>query len=331
MLVNCPRCGFSQPNDQYCAQCGIDMQSFKQKKQPLIKQIFSNAAVQIVILIIATVFVGQYLFRNQAPQNWVQKITHFQGMSKSKKSLNAAQSYEINSEESQLNNQQSSKLNNETLTPAQSESFQNQRLKSGLPAEPSPNSSDAIASNLAASGAQNLSSINFKITYAEISTEALAKLITDSTNLGLYQNLATYSAGIIYDFKKRGDIFRQILKTTDLKVGLATSNSNLSGTMSPDGSQMLGLVTSIEYKSNESDVIHGDISVTNSSSQNSEFYPAEFDLPKGAAFFIIGAIKRDSFRADQAKLTMPPFQIFKSADFMTRKTEFVIIIEPHYN
>ncbi|MEK6627429.1 MAG: hypothetical protein AABY53_02290 [Bdellovibrionota bacterium] len=303
------------------------MQSFKQKKQPLLKLIFSNAAVQIILLIVATVFVGQYLFRNQAPQSWVQKITHFQGISKSKKSLNSAQSYEINSEESRLKNQ----FSDEAPAPEQSESFQNQARGSSQIAEASSSATASASSSLATSDAQNLSSINFKISYVEISTEVLSKLITDSTNLGLYQNLATYSAGIINDFKKRGDTFRQILKTTDLKIALATSNSNLSGTMSPDGSQILGLVTSIEYKSNENDIIQGDISVTSSSSQNSEFYPAEFALPKGSAFFIIGAIKRDSFRADQAKLTMPPFQIFKSADFMTRKTEFVIIIEPLYN
>lgn len=322
MLVNCPRCGFSQPNDQYCAQCGIDMQSFKKKKQPLLKQIFSSAAVQIVILIIATVFVGQYLFRNQAPQSWVQKITHFQGMNKSKKSESSSQSpNQYNTEESQLKK--------DTLASAQSESLQNQRLKSGQPAEVSLNSAEAATNNLDGADAQNLSSINFKITYAEIATEVLAKLIADSTNLGLYQNLATYSAGIIYDFKKRSDNFKQTLKTTDLKLALGGTNSNLSGTMNPDGSQTLGLVTSIEYKSNENDIIHGDIRVTNSSSQNSEFYPAEFDLPKGAAFFIIGAIKRESFSPDRAKLVMPPFQIFKSADFMTRKTEFVIIVEPN--
>ena len=55
MLVNCPRCGFSQPNDQYCAQCGVDMQSFKPKEQPFANQVFSNAGVQIGILLIAAV------------------------------------------------------------------------------------------------------------------------------------------------------------------------------------------------------------------------------------------------------------------------------------
>ena len=85
MLVNCPRCGFSQPKDQYCAQCGIDMQSFKPKEIPLLNKILSNAGLQIALLFIAAIFVGQYIFHSQEPQSWVQKITHFKGFNKSAK------------------------------------------------------------------------------------------------------------------------------------------------------------------------------------------------------------------------------------------------------
>lgn len=29
MLINCPKCNFSQPKDRYCASCGIDMDTFR--------------------------------------------------------------------------------------------------------------------------------------------------------------------------------------------------------------------------------------------------------------------------------------------------------------
>lgn len=334
MLVNCPRCGFSQPNDQYCAQCGVDMHSFKQKKQPLFKQLLSKAVVQIAILLMAAFFVGQNIFRLQEPQNWVQKITHFRGMSTSKKTNSLASPGSAEEFQAEKNAARASGLPLPPPVSLPPVSLKNQENSAGQTSEPGTNSALA-ASSLASADTQgdarNLGSVSFKLTYAEISMENLAKLVADSTNLGLYQILTTYSAGIINDFSKHAGNFKQILKRTDLKLSPGATNSNLSGTMSPDGSQILGLVTSIDYKSNENDIIHGNINVTNASSQNNELYPAEFNLPKGSAFFIIGALKRESFNEDRAKLTMPPFQVFKSADFMTRKTEFVIIVEPLYN
>ncbi len=70
--------------------------------------------------------------------------------------------------------------------------------------------------------------------------------------------------------------------------------------------------------------------MTKNNGPNAESYPAEFNLPKGAVFFIAGALKMENFANERTRLNMPPFQVFKSPDFMTRKTEFVIILEPDY-
>lgn len=331
MLVNCPRCGFSQPNDQYCAQCGVDMQSFKPKEQPVINRIFGNAGVQIGILLIAAVFVGQSIFHSQQPQSWVQKITHFHGISKSEKTATSSTS---TPDEALTNEAGATTEEVSSLVTTQSESLSNQELSNSRDGDPATNaagtplSASAVKSIL--TGAQDLSSVNFKVTYAEITREMLTKWITDSSNLGLYQNLEKYSAGILYDFKKRGDNYHQLLKSSDLRLNAGSANSNLSGIMTEDGTQMLGLAAAIEYKSNENEIIHGNIIITRSSPNTNEAYPAEFALPKGAVFFIIGVLKQDFPAPERTKLNMPPFQIFKSPDFMTRKTEFVIILEPDY-
>lgn len=36
-MIHCPKCGFEQPDDQYCAKCGVDMSRVEVKKAPLTK------------------------------------------------------------------------------------------------------------------------------------------------------------------------------------------------------------------------------------------------------------------------------------------------------
>jgi len=60
MMVNCPKCGFSQPKDQYCASCGVDMIAYRARARAS-KSIFTNPAVQIgglaIVLIASFVFI----------------------------------------------------------------------------------------------------------------------------------------------------------------------------------------------------------------------------------------------------------------------------------
>lgn len=54
----CPKCGFKQPEDRYCANCGIDVTEYKPEDTPLWKRLLSNGIVQLspfLILIIGLV------------------------------------------------------------------------------------------------------------------------------------------------------------------------------------------------------------------------------------------------------------------------------------
>jgi hypothetical protein len=59
MLVTCPRCGFEQPKDKFCAKCGIIMEGFVGKKPPLTSRIASS--VTFYSLIVALV-IGSFIF-----------------------------------------------------------------------------------------------------------------------------------------------------------------------------------------------------------------------------------------------------------------------------
>jgi hypothetical protein len=42
MMIECPRCGFAQPKDKYCANCGVDMDQWLAKPKPLLVRLLAN-------------------------------------------------------------------------------------------------------------------------------------------------------------------------------------------------------------------------------------------------------------------------------------------------
>lgn len=312
MLINCPRCGFSQPQDQYCAQCGVDMQKYKPKEQPLLVQIFGNTAFQIIALLVATFFVGQYILTKPAPRKFVQRMIH--PVTKSERVRVAEE------ETAQSGRSQASEDSDEAST---------REASVAIPSAKDGVNGEGQAGTASAKPALDPNTHLFRLSFAEVPNDILNKWITESNSAGLYQSLTEYSVGILTDFRKQNPSF-PTLKSSDLKILVGSSASNISGVMNDDGSQLIGFSANIDLKSFENETLLGIINVNKSSSQGTDNYVSEFELPKGSAFFLIGSLKVENFQADRAKLSMPPFQIFKSQDFMTRKTEFVIVLEPVY-
>lgn len=314
------------------------MLSYKPKSQPVLKKILQSGLFQVSLLTVVAILVGQYIIRSDQPQKWVQKISRFQGVTKS-----------VNKTASSTTTQASS-IADVTAEPGQElQDLRNQEIAIPVASEPLAGTmatmaavglNEAVSGNVGAATAGTTKSADvtleastptFRLTYAEVTRENLSKWINDSANAGLFQNLQNYSAGILTDFRRRSDTTMTVLHTIDKKLALGQSDTTLSGSVTDDAnSQMIGISTSIEYRTNENAVLHGSIMVSRNNRQTRENFPAEFDLPRGAVFFMIGALKSNHFLNEKNRLTMAPFQILSSADFMTQKTEFVIILEPEY-
>ncbi len=50
-MMTCPRCGFVQPKDRFCAQCGLDSERYKPSPKPILERVVSNSLVQIVAIV----------------------------------------------------------------------------------------------------------------------------------------------------------------------------------------------------------------------------------------------------------------------------------------
>ena len=337
MLINCPRCGFSQPQDQYCAQCGVDMQAYKPKEIPFFKKLFSSTGFQLSVLVLITVVAAQFILNRYSPQKFSQKNSRSQGVFKSQQNNESSDDYDNSENADQADNDfqdtrpiasvgsdsvESSSISDRTQQMARSNGSANEN--SGA----NPNGTNTTASS-SEQEAQLYGKL--RVIYAEVPIDTINKWITDSSNLALYQSLSDYAVGILPEFKKRNETF-QVLKTYEVEFKpQASSNTNISGIMSDETNQLIGFSTLVERTGRLNDgTLMGQITVNKRGRVESDSYPSEFELPKASAFFLIGALKVENFQSDRAKLQMPPFQIFKSNDFMTRKTEFVIIVEPDY-
>jgi hypothetical protein len=52
-VIECPKCGFLQPKDRYCAKCGLDIENFVPAEVPFAKKILNNTLLHSFLLILA--------------------------------------------------------------------------------------------------------------------------------------------------------------------------------------------------------------------------------------------------------------------------------------
>jgi hypothetical protein len=78
MLVNCPKCGFSQPKDQYCAKCGVDMGAYQPKGEPFGRRLLGNPLLHVVIIF--TVVLASVLYiRSQQQAELRARVEYLSG------------------------------------------------------------------------------------------------------------------------------------------------------------------------------------------------------------------------------------------------------------
>lgn len=331
MLINCPRCGFSQPQDQYCARCGVDMQSFKPKAESSFFKFLKNPILHVLILFAAATYFGRQILQNREPQKWTATSSRYQGIPNNPASASKTTINETSTTSSVSNTSTDSTDNTTTASTSQSQSSAKSADSNQLADLKNKEIQVAVSNQPTANETKiDINAPVFRVTFVEISNDTLNRWMTDSASQGQYQNISDFSVGFLNEFRKRTDLNFQVLKSFDKKVQLGQIETELSGRLTEDGSQMMGLTTSIDYKSHDNNGLRGLVTLARNQRMSRENFPIEFELNKGAALYIVGFLKRNHFQNERDILSTAPFQIYKSNDFMTQKTEFVIVIEPEY-
>lgn len=291
MLVHCPKCGFSQPKDQYCAQCGVDMYAYKPPQESPVKKFFTNPLVHVSVL--AIIAVGAFL-----------TISH-------RKKESATMSYLKTSDFPRRLSEQNS-TDQDRTAPAATDP----QSSAEIPPTAATTEQTIVPTNNSGSTAETVSassetsprefnnknanlSFKTKIIYAEVSRRAFDMLVEESLKLGQYNVFGDYAAGVIANGNKKISSWSRemrILKTENenLEIGKVQNlvfnykmNEREPASLSPE----INYSTQIILDEVDANSTKGHLEVIKSLKENPENkinFPATFEIPTEGSFFISG-------------------------------------------
>lgn len=325
MLVHCPKCGFQQPDDQYCARCGVDMKSYRPSQLNQSKKLFQKTGVfQIIIFLAVLAGVSWWIGKNKSSQQWVQKLnvisksTRLQNHESQNTAVNDASSHSDSEDKVQV----------EVDPNANLDSLAQPQAPQARTANPDGTAATASIEARELSGDKTNAQNSLMLSFIEVPKTILISWMSEAQARGLFQNYTDFSAGILLQKNPQFDQQIKYLKTESIALGNSKMFAHVFGKANEDTNEFNGLQTQIEIKAKENNLLKGHFSITKSIKNSKESIPAEFELQKGHVFFILWKSALQGFEDDVNLSKIPPFQVIQSPEYLNQRTEFVILIEP---
>lgn len=318
MLITCPKCGFNQPQDKYCAQCGVDMESFKPQEESTSKKLFRNPAFHITLFVLFIAgLVALYL--GQTQEGLGERLSSF-GVG-----IQVASSVGGEAAEAP-----------EEFSEAQTESFLPGDVDAtnspATPVPPADNSKNFLPNSASGSG-------KIKVTYAEISRTNLGLLLSEAQKHGEVADFRDYAAGSIGDFAQKTKTFNlKVLHSEEVPLKSATAAwfHGLRDKVDPEIE--VGLHTFIEIQRPPEGLPKVSLEIQRSWREATtdgtyaltrRQFPALLEVPPNTAIFITGFLPTranlDEMNSDLSAI--PVFKILDSPEFQRRQSDFVVFIE----
>ncbi|RYZ77412.1 MAG: hypothetical protein EOP05_01915, partial [Proteobacteria bacterium] len=275
MMVNCPKCGFSQPKDRYCASCGIDMVTFRPAQKPFATRIVQSTALQVVTLGLVVAGVAVYVRdQNRAElskqlsndQQIASKIAESQNLQEESEAARVAandyaQQQAVEREERERSNAQSNAQLN-----AQNFASQTTQSADALPVaaaaasaspSPSPSASPQAAAGAAgtAAGAAGELAKSLSIYFVEVPRGQINDLLAQSRQNG-GDGISNF--GVVREAQKSFALirnFRKVEAATDQPIRLNQPNVTFKGTHDVASGQNFGInVQAVPVSSDENGI-----------------------------------------------------------------------------
>lgn len=194
-MMNCPKCGFEQPVDQYCAKCGVDMAKALKKYSGLKGMIRNPAVIAGLVISLGGIGFAGYRSSVQNPENSVAEIASVasdsEARTKSRLSAKASQSVAENLNSVEHSNTQGFVADHNSDQTYNSQNAASSDLQPTSPAPPIVNRKAARTAAVATGSPQSSTSTTANpgllvvFAWAEVSKEWLQSL--GATEPGFHQ------------------------------------------------------------------------------------------------------------------------------------------------
>ncbi len=74
-MMECPRCGFQQPEDQFCANCGVDVKSYARKPRNWLRVLSRQSNFYLIVMLLLFGGLGYMISQSQNPL--AQRVRNF--------------------------------------------------------------------------------------------------------------------------------------------------------------------------------------------------------------------------------------------------------------
>lgn len=357
MLISCPKCDFSQPEDRYCAKCGVDMASFQAPKPPLLKRIARHPLFPVIIIALSAG--AFYLYSQNAQEQALrERVEYLTGGS------------EPNSTGDVSRKEQDSEASAATVDPAPpaspsngASSDQSDTLErandapenASLPRESfgfsRGESSADPRERVAVNGAKASKSAEppipspavtpvLNIIYAEVSNAFLESLIISSNRQSQFTSMGIYGMGhvqnlsqLIGDGRRRGEV--RVLQETRRPISERNLNPQwFSGQTDPTTNLEVGLATHLALSMPDEQGLEGEIGLFLSlpdpqdpAQIKRDSFIADFVINDRQSFFLMGMLpNRVISEAESALYSDGVLEILLSPSFQQQDTDFAIFI-----
>lgn len=333
MIIDCPRCGFSQPKDRYCANCGLDIDHFKPVAEPKLKALAQNTAMQVILVVIVVVALASGIYSAQ------QKTVKEQLAVATQDDINAAAA-------------------STPITPSAAPAPSTEPVAQTPPASTAPRAARSVRPATTAA-------INNPDAEAEVMNEnaELSGGETAAPNAGeaAASSAAPKTLNVVFlempraavdQMAAENQILNEYAGTRSIMIAGQPSPAALGGTMLPGGgSRTLITGKKTEFNFNAGQEVYGlrieightfhtdqefDLEVVGQVSlpsmdggQSNTGMNGKYTIPKNASLVIVGMVPPQPIRQEyQAYFARSPLSIIASPQFQSTQSQFVMLIQP---
>lgn len=361
MMVNCPRCGFSQPEDQYCARCGVDMLNYQPARKPLLRRLAANTIFQLFALAVVVTIVFSYA-REQRQRELAERIAEIESAHSTQTitrrstedSSASVQKREIASStpEEQTESQSSSLIEDEPEDTAttNSASANTTALQASTPPTPTAENRDADEATANAASDMNATATtsggatppqNVRVTFAAVSRRVISELVAGA-DPNSTTTMGPFTLGVVPQAANRfralqGTEYWELLDSSSRTVQVGQPVEFYGGQRDSTTGHFFGFIVEVTPSDYDEASTHMHLRILRYLREGSEIdvfsvpVPETVSIPRAGGAFVTGALFSKQATTLEERRFYEPIKVLRiltTEPYRNNLTDLVILIEP---